>query len=864
MKTKLSFFILLLTTTLVAQEKPNYLDNNLPVEQRVNDLISRMTLEEKISQMVYNAPAIERLGIPEYNWWNECLHGVGRNGLATVFPQAIGLAAMWDKDLMFKVASVISDEARAKYNYAISIGERGIYQGLTFWTPNINIFRDPRWGRGMETYGEDPFLTGQMAVQFIKGLQGNNPKYFKAIATSKHFAVHSGPEPERHSFNAEVTEYDLRETYLPAFKKTVIDADVQSVMCAYNSLRGKACCANDPLLNKILRDEWGFKGYVVSDCWGIKDIWEFHKQAVDAAEASAMSVKAGTDLNCGVSFPHLSEAIKKGMISESEIDIAVTRLFTARFKLGMFDPVESVPFNSITMDSVNSKRNQMIALEATRKSIVLLKNQNKLLPLQKNLKTIAVIGPNADDEEVLYGNYNGFAKNPVTPLMGIINKVGKMTKVLFEPGCDLAENMHAPKIISGEFLFTTPEKNINGLTAEYFSNPEYKGEAHYKRIDSMINFKWWFVPPYPDFRTNNFSVRWTGYLVPPVTGEYKIGGWAFNELNLELNGDKLISYSDNHRSHKIFQSAFLEKGKTYKIELKYRSSSRYSMVQLFWAVDDDQKENRALESAKNSDAIIMFMGISPRLEGEEMDVPVPGFLSGDRLTMDLPEPQQKLIKKICSLKKPVVLVLLNGSALSINWENENVTAVLESWYGGEAAGTAIADVIFGDYNPSGRLPITFYKSIDQLPDFKDYNMKGRTYRYFDGDVLYPFGFGLSYSSFEYSNLRIDKTVIGPSESAKIFVEIKNNGEMKGEEVVQLYLKREGTDKNDAFKTLRGFERIELNPGEIKTVEFVVNREVLEKFIEGKGFVVEKGEHTLLIGASSNTKNLSSINVTVNE
>jgi beta-glucosidase len=835
---------------------------NLSIEERVNDLASRLTLQEKISQMVFNAPAIERLGIPEYNWWNECLHGVARNGLATVFPQAIGLAATWNKELIHQVGNAISDEARAKYNAAVSKNKRGLYQGLTFWSPNINIFRDPRWGRGQETYGEDPYLTGQIAINFIKGLQGDDPKYLKLIATSKHYAVHSGPEPYRHSFNAEVSEYDLRETYLPAFKISVEDANVQSIMCAYNSLRGNACCSNDPLLNKILRDEWGFNGYVVSDCWAIQDIWQFHKQAVDAAEASAMSVKAGTDLNCGVSFSKLFDAYQKKLIGDEEIDLAFKRLFRARYKLGMFDPPKMVPFSQIKFNVVDSKKHREIALQTTRESIVLLKNDNNLLPLNKNIKSIAVIGPNAHDVEVLLGNYTGLPSSAVTPLEGIKSKLSKKTKIYYETGCDIIDGMPHSVVIPGDYFFIDISKNQKGLTADIFDNAMFEGKPVIKKIDSNVDFWWLHEIPFKQLEQTNFSIRWSGYIVPPKSGEYKIGGWGFNGLHIYIEDSLLVEYDGEHHPIKKFATLNLEKDKPYKIRIDYYSSSRYSMVQLFWSVPDEEKEKRAIAAAKISDVVIMCMGISPRLEGEELDVSVPGFSGGDRTSLDLPMTQQNLIKKITSLGKPIVLVLLNGSALSINWEAENIPAIIEAWYGGQVAGKALADILFGDYNPSGKLPVTFYKSVEKLPDFRNYDMKGRTYRYFDGDVLFPFGYGLSYTSFELSNLRLDKNKINKNESAKLYVDIKNTGKRNGAEVVQLYIKGKGIKESDAIKTLKGFEKVFLKIGETKTVAFEINSKILERFVEGKGFIVGSGVHNLLIGSSSADSNQKSVELKV--
>lgn len=872
--------ILFLSISILAQSNLKHFDTKLSIDERVNYLVSQMTLAEKISQMNYDAPAIERLGIPKYNWWNECLHGVARNGLATVFPQAIGLAAMWDKNLMYKVASAISDEARAKYHDAIKQNRRDIYQGLTFWSPNINIFRDPRWGRGMETYGEDPYLTGQMAVQFIKGLQGNDPKYLKTVATAKHFAVHSGPEPDRHSFDAQPSEYDLRETYLPAFKMSVQEGNVQSLMCAYNSLRGKACCSNDPLLDAILRDEWGFKGYVVSDCWAISDIYQFHKQTPDASSASAVSVKAGTDLECGNSYPALLEAVQKGLIKEEELDISLKRLFEARFKLGMFDSPEMVPYSKIPITVLDSKQNQQLAILAARKSIVLLKNQKNFLPLKKNIKTIAVIGPNANDEEVLLGNYNGTPSNPITPLQGIKNKIGNNTKVFFERGCDIAENMPYLEVISSDFLFTTSDRKEKGLKAEYFDNLEWKGKAK-EQVDKQIDFKWLkkFSGSVYD---GNRSVRWSGYIIPPKTGVYQIGGYGFNGYNIYLEDSLLVKFNANHHPNKIYKAVKLEANKPYKIKIDFFAKTRYAQMQLLWSVPDDNAEERALAAVKKSDVVIMFMGLSSRLEGEEMDVPVPGFAGGDRLTLDLPATQKNLIKKISAFGKPVVLVLLNGSAVSINWEDENIPAIVELWYGGQAAGDAIADVLFGDYNPAGRLPVTFYKSVDQLPDFKDYNMRsgnyskvydnnvmtvktntlGRTYRYFDGEVLYPFGYGLSYTTFEYKNIRLSKSSAKSDESVKLFVNVKNTGKISGEEVVQLYIKGNIFESNGAIKTLKEFERISLRPNQTKTVVFDINGQTLQEYYEGKGFVVEKGEHVLLIGSSSKDLNMKEIKLMI--
>jgi len=844
------FFLTCFPVTILSQNDPPYKNPNLPIEERVNDILSRMTLEEKISQMVYNSPAIERLDIPEYNWWNEALHGVARNGIATVFPQAIGLAATWDTDLMYKVATVISDEARAKYNLALRRNKRGIYQGITLWSPNINIFRDPRWGRGMETYGEDPYLAGEMGVQFVKGLQGNNPKYLKTIATPKHFAVHSGPEPLRHTFNAIVSDYDLRETYLPHFKKCIIEGKAYSIMCGYNRFRGDACCGSDPLLKQILRDEWGFEGLVVSDCWAVPDMYNFHKIVETPEEASSIAVKSGTDLECGNAYPSLLKAINQGLITANEIDTAVKRILTARFKLGMFDPPENVPYSKL--DKIDTPENKTVALDAARKSIVLLKNENDLLPLKKDLNTIVVLGPNANDIEVLLGNYNGFPSDPITPLQGIKNKL-KNTTVIYERGCELAENLPSFEVVGESFLYTSLDKKQKGLVGEYFNNRDFIGEAAFSRIDSKIDFAWWDGAPDKDFDPDNFGVRWTGFIVPEKFGKYVLGGYGFNGFRIFIEDTLLVQFDGEFDPVKTYKYLNLAAGKAYKIKIEFYKKLRYSFMQLIWSVPDEGREQRAIEAVKRADIVIMFMGLSPRLEGEEMKVEVEGFKGGDRVTLDLPGTQSKFIKKIHSLGKPMILVLLNGSAVSINWENENVPAIIEAWYPGQATGTAITDIIFGDYNPSGRLPVTFYKSVDQLPAFTDYEMSNRTYRYFKGEPLYPFGFGLSYTSFQYKNLRLEQTEIHSGGSTSLSVEVSNIGKVKGEEVVQLYVK---ADKDtNVVETLKGFKRITLNPGETKKVEFDITPEKLERWIDEMGFSVEPDKYILMVGSSSSENNL---------
>jgi beta-glucosidase len=851
MKIKYLFITLFLFgITILPQYKYPFNNPDLSIEERVNDLVSRLTLEEKVSQMVYNSPPIQRLDIPEYNWWNEALHGVARNGIATVFPQAIGLAATWDKELMYRVATIISDEARAKYNVAVSKNKRGIYQGITLWSPNINIFRDPRWGRGMETYGEDPFLTGEMGVQFVKGLQGTNPKYLKTIATPKHFVVHSGPESERHTFNAIVSDYDLYETYLPHFKKCIVDGNAYSIMCAYNRFRGDACCGSDPLIKQILRDEWKFKGLMVSDCWAVPDIYNFHKIVSTPEEAAAIAVKSGTDLECGNSYPTLVNAIKLGLLTENDIDVSVKRVFTARFKLGMFDPPELVPYSNLF--SYDTPENKIVSVEAARKSIVLLKNENKLLPLTKNINKIAVIGPNTNDVEVLLGNYNGFPSAPVTPLQGIKDKLPD-SEVIYERGCDLAENMPSFDIVERKYLYTSESLTQQGLVGEYFSNRDFTGTPSFARVDKAIDFAWWDGAPDKSFDPDNFGVRWTGFICPDKSGKYFLGGFGFNGFRIYLEDTLFAAFDGEFDPVKTYKEIELTAGKAYKIKVEFYKKLRYSFMQLIWNVPDELREQRAIDAAKNSDVVIMFMGLSPRLEGEEMKVEVKGFKGGDRLTLDLPELQSNLIKKICAIGKPVVLVLLNGSALSINWENENIPAIIEAWYPGQAGGTAIADVIFGDYNPAGRLPITFYKSVDQLPAFNNYNMRNRTYRYFKDKPLYQFGYGLSYTTFEYKNLIIGCDALFPNDSTNVSIEVTNTGKVKGEEVVQLYVN--ANNDTTSIKSLKGFNRIMLEPGETKKVTFNINSEVLSRWIDGKGFSAEEDTYSIMIGSSSSDNDL---------
>lgn len=828
--------------TSAQNENFEFLNTQLPVDERVEILVSQMTLQEKIDQLVYTSKSIDRLQVPEYNWWNECLHGVARAGYATVFPQSITIAASWDRDLMYRVADAISDEARAKHHEFVRRGKRGIYQGLTFWSPNINIFRDPRWGRGHETYGEDPYLTGKMGAEFVKGLQGNDPEYLKVVATAKHYAVHSGPEPIRHEFNAKVSERDLRETYLPAFRTLIKEGQAYSVMGAYNQFRDYPCCAS-PELFRILRNEWGFKGYVVSDCWAISDFFQFQNFSKNAAEASAAAVKAGTDLNCGVAYKHLNAAVEQGLIAEKEIDLAVKRLFMARFKLGMFDPKEDVKYAQIPFSVNTSDENKELALEAARKSIVLLKNKDQVLPLAKNIKTLAVIGPNADNWESLVGNYNGIAKKPVTVLQGLKDKL-KDTEIIYAEGSHLAKGVSNLHTIPSENLITADGKQ--GVTGEYFNNAKLEGEPLFTRVDDKIDFYWETKAPSDDLDEDNFSVRWTGYIVPPVSGTYNIGCWGMPTLDIWFEGEKILSHNTEHHAFHHEKEIELEAGKKYKFVYEYKNWEGDGDAKLMWTVPNMNMLEDAVVAAKKSDAVVLVLGLSQRLEGEEMPIKVDGFEGGDRTHLKLPKLQRELMQAVGKTGKPVILVLLNGSALAVNWAEQNLDAIISAGYPGQEGGTAVADVIFGDYNPAGRLPVTYYKSVDQLPPFENYNMEDRTYKYFYGDPLYQFGYGLSYTNFEYSDLKLKKKAkVG--NLVKVVVKVKNTGNRDGEEVVQLYLKDEIASTLRPKYQLEGFTRIFLKSGEVKTVEFELKPRQFSIIGKDDKRIIESGSFHLFIG-----------------
>ena len=800
--------------TGLAQNTPlfPYQDPSLLVDTRVSDLVSRMTLDEKVTQLFNESPAIERLGIPAYNWWNECLHGVARAGKATVFPQAIGMAATFDENLLFRIGEAIAVEARAKHNLFVANNVRSIYTGLTFWSPNINIFRDPRWGRGQETYGEDPFLTGRLGVNFIKGLQGNDPKYFKTIATAKHYAVHSGPEFTRHTDNIFVNDTDLYNTYLPAFKAVVQEANVQSVMCAYNRFRDKPCCGSDLLLRNILRNEFGFKGYVVSDCGAITDFYkpENHDMVKTPARAWGWSIAAGTDINCEESKAFLQDslqyALKAGVISEKDINLSLSRLLKARFQLGMFDPKEMVPFSTIPITEVGSAKNLALTLEAAEKSLVLLKN-NGILPLKSGQK-LALIGPNADNFSALVGNYNGDPINPVTPLAALRDKAGK--KLSYSPGSPLIPGVYTNHtIVEGRHFFHLENGKLKkGLVAKYYSNPAEKATPKMQRIDESINFTW-HVSPVSKKVDDQFAVQWSGVIIPNATGHYQFEG----TVKVSIDGKPVTA-----------AGIVMEKGKQYQLEAELDVKSSWwgnnidPKATLSWADISFNYQQQALKAAGEADVVIFCGGISPDLEGEEMPLTTAGFSHGDRTALDLPSVQEDLLKEIYKTGKPIVYVNFSGSAIALNWQNANAAAVVQAFYPGEASGTAIAKLLFGQINPSGRLPVTFYKSLGDLPAFENYDMQGRTYRYFKGDALYKFGFGLSYTSYIYRNLKLPATVTAGN-AITITADVTNTGKIAGEEVAQLYLKNLSQSSGAPAISLGGIQRVYLQPGEKKQVAF---------------------------------------------
>jgi beta-glucosidase len=842
-----------------ATAQAGYMNPALPLEQRINDLIGRMTLEEKVSQMRDQAAPIPRLGVPKYDWWNEGLHGVAFAGFATNFPQVIGMAATWDTDLVHMMGETVSTEARAKYNEAMRNDHHEMFFGLTFWAPNINIFRDPRWGRGQETYGEDPFLTSRMGVAFVTGMQGNDPRYFRVVSTPKHYAVHSGPESLRHGFNVGVSPLDLEDTYLPAFRATVMEAHAQSVMCAYNAIDGVPACASAMLLRDHLREAWNFGGYVVSDCGAVADINTGHHYAPDMAHAAAAAVKAGTDLECGYgpgqAFPALVDAVHQGLIKETEVDTALRRLFRARFQLGMFDPPSTFPYGRIAVSEVNSPEHRQLSLRAARESIVLLKNQDHTLPLKAGITRIAVVGPTAELLQSLQGNYNGPPLSPVCPFDGIEKRFSS-AKVAYAQGSTLVEGFAMP--IEHTALHPASGSG-HGLTGEYFSSPDLSGVPVLKRIDRNINFNWDKVVPVNGLQRDNYSVRWSGSFTPPAPGDYKLGvrvNYCYACANAEafrlFLDEKLLVESRGEKTGD--RDAAFEAPVTFgdtqphPIRLEYLHRTGTAGIDLIWQAPAAVLRNQAVEAAKQSEVTIAFVGLSPSLEGEEMAVKLAGFNGGDRTSIDLPSAQEDLLKALAATGKPLVVVLQNGSALAVNWAQQNANAILEAWYPGEEGGTAIAETLAGDNNPAGRLPLTFYSSLSQVPPFEEYSMRGRTYRYFAGKPLYGFGFGLSYTTFAYNNLKIAPLKVKPGDPVTVEGNVKNTGAMAGDEVVELYL-----TQPKAFETplrvLAGFKRVHLGPGESAHVSLSIDPRSLGQVDREGNRVIVPGEYIVSLGGA---------------
>lgn len=828
-------------------------DSKLSPDMRADDLLQRLTLEEKVALIQNNSIGIPRLGIKPYEWWNEALHGVARAGVATVFPQTIGMAASFDDDYVYKVFDVVSDEARAKSKHSAEQNDYGRYKGLTFWTPNVNIFRDPRWGRGQETYGEDPFLTSQMGIAVVKGLQGdNNTKYNKTHACAKHFAVHSGPEWCRHSFDAnDISARDLRETYLPAFKALVQKANVKEVMCAYNSYNGEPCCSSDRLLSQILRNEWGFNGLVVSDCWAINDFFEprNHGTHANAAEASADAVMSGTDIECGSSFQALVDAAKKGIIEETSINVAVRRALKARFELGIMDDED--PFN-IPYSVVASPKHAQVALEIARKSIVLLKNDKNALPLNKKM-TIAVVGPNACDTILFWGNYNGIPTHTTSLLDAIQNKMPQ-AKIIYEPLCGL---------INGEMYKSLWQYcsvgGHNGFDAQYWNNTNFDGNVVAKAAEvTPIQLNTGVTSFAPLVNTTNFSGEYVSIFKPDHSGKATLNISHNGELEIFINNVS-VKKTKAVRSSKVYDFTF-EANKEYQIKLRFKSVRNYSNLEVDVLEEYVADMPSIMKKLKKVDAIIFAGGISPRLEGEEMPVDAKGFKGGDRTDIELPEIQRQIVAQLASLKKKLIFVNFSGSAIGLEPESKVCSAIVQAWYPGQEGGNAIADVLFGDYNPAGRLPITFYANANQLPDFLDYSMKGRTYRYMTEKPLYCFGHGLSYTTFKYGNVAFEKQNLCYGDTATLNVELSNIGNYDGDEVIEVYLRR-ADDAEGPLKALRAFKRVNVKKGETVTVKIDMPYDSFQWFdTKAEKMRPLSGKYEVLVGGTSDNAQLLSTSI----
>ena len=833
---------------------PAYLNPSLPPEVRAADLVQRMTLAEKASQMVNQARAIPRLKVPAYDWWSEALHGVAVDG-TTEFPEPVGLGATFDVPAVHDMATDIGIEGRIVHAKAISKGDSTIFHGLDFWAPNLNIFRDPRWGRGQETYGEDPFLTGHMGVAFVTGMQGDDPKYYRVIATPKHYDVHSGPEPTRHFADVDVSRHDQLDTYEPAFRAAIVQGKAGSVMCAYNAINGQPACANQFLLQDQLRGKWGFQGYVVSDCDAVHDIYSGHHYRSTLAQSAAISVERGMDNDCADFFAKKNDdsdykayidAVQQGYLSEGDLDRALVRLFTARMKLGMFDPPADVPYSKIDASELDSAAHRALARKLADESMVLLKNDGTL-PLKPGIAKIAVVGPLADQTRVLLGNYNGTPTHTVSMLEGLKAEFPH-AKITFVPGTQFLRNEGDP--VPDAVLTTADGKP--GLQAEYSLwhgeelTPGAKPKPLLTRVEANANLSSTNLPTEVAGK-DSISVQWTGFLTPQDSGDYLIGMRSNGFSRISIDGRPAVMSYGGHGGEAKLGRVHLEKGEKVALKITFgKNGGGAPVFQLLWAKVNNTPSPAAVAAAKNADVVIAVVGITSQLEGEEMPVNEPGFLGGDRTSLDLPEPELALVQAVAATGKPLVVVLMNGSALSVNWIQQHANAVLEAWYSGEEGGTAIADTLSGSNNPAGRLPVTFYKDVSQLPNFEDYSMENRTYRYFHGKPLYPFGYGLSYTTFGYSGLTLPTASVAAGNPVDASVTVKNTGKVAGDEVVQCYLKFPPVAGAPQV-ALRGFQRIHLDPGASQTVHFQLNPRDLSMVTEDGHPIVAAGNYTLSIG-----------------
>jgi beta-glucosidase len=835
-----------------AGARPAYLNTSLPAEQRAADLVGRMTLDEKASQLVNQARAIPRLNIPSYDWWSEALHGVMRDG-TTEFPEPIGLGATFDTPAIHKMAVIIGTEGRIKHVQAVRAGGSNIFEGLDFWAPNINIFRDPRWGRGQETYGEDPFLTARMGVAFVTGMQGDDPRYYRVISTPKHFAVHSGPEPTRHTADVTVSKHDELDTYLPAFRATVTEAKAGSVMCAYNSINGQPACANQFLLQDQLRGKWSFKGYVVSDCAAVRNIFGGHHYEPTQAQASAISLQRGMDNECiddtekrtdNQDYKPYLDAVQKGFLKESEIDVAVTRLYTARMKLGMFDPPEMVPYSKIDEKLLNSAAYRALARKIANESMVLLKNDG-VLPLKTSGVKIAVVGPLADQTRVLLGNYNGQPTHTVSVLEGLKAEFPNAT-INYVPGTQFLFRGASP--VPAELLTTEGKPGVKASYVKFdrASGPAAKPTILVSRVEPGIDLSATSLPSEVS-GIKPLSIRWDATLTPPDSGDYNLGLRASGFFRLSVDGKQVASSWGSDNEAKMGR-VHLEKGQPVQIHVDYGVVDKDAKLaaRLVWSKVNLAPDPAAVAAAQSADVVVAVVGITSELEGEEMDVHQEGFKGGDRTSLDLPKPEQALLEAVAATGKPLVVVLTNGSALGVNWAAEHANAILDAWYPGEEGGTAVAETLSGRNDPAGRLPVTFYKDVSQLPPFEDYSMKGRTYRYFEGTPLYPFGYGLSYTAFKYSGLTLPREAVAAGSPMMAEVTVTNTGSRAGDEVAQLYLSFPPV-AGAPHLALRGFERIHLEAGASRKVRFALSPRDMSMVTEKGVPIVAEGEYTLSVG-----------------